>query len=120
MDRRDVIGGGEFGTIEKRERHRSKVDAFVTHWTSGMTRDRILQVCEAAEVPCGPIYSIDEIFEDPQYESRENLVTLVDERAGPITVPNVCPRLSKTPGRVEWLGRKLGADTDAVFQDWLG
>ena len=120
MDRLDVTGEGDFGTIEKREQHRSKVDAFVTHWTSGMTRSRLLEICEAAEVPCGPIYSIDEIFEDPQYVSRENLVTLIDQRAGSVTVPNVCPRLSKTPGKVEWLGRKLGADTDAVLHDWLG
>ena len=120
MNRLDVCGEGEFGTIRKREKNRSKVDAFVTNWTSGLDRAEILGLCEAAEVPCGPIYSIDEIFEDPQYNARANIITLDDPRAGAISIPNVCPRLSKTPGQVNWLGRELGADTDQVIKDWLG
>ena len=38
---------------------------------------------------------------------------------GPLTVPNVVPRLSATPGRVKHLGRALGADTAAVFGELL-
>ena len=61
-----------------------------------------------------------EIFEDPQYNARANIIKLDDPRAGSISIPNVCPRLSKTPGQVNWLGRELGADTDQVIKDWLG
>ena len=120
MDREDVTGDGPYGTIQKRENNRGAVDAFVTNWTTGHTREAILLHCASGEVPCGPVYSIDEIFEDPQYLARENLVTLNDSRAGPITMPNVCPRLSDTPGTVKWAGRALGADTAEVLKDWLG
>jgi crotonobetainyl-CoA:carnitine CoA-transferase CaiB-like acyl-CoA transferase len=71
-------------------------------------------------VPCGPVYGIDEIFEDPQYAARGNLVRIEDERAGELTLPAVCPRLSETPGAIRWAGRALGADGDAVLADWLG
>jgi succinyl-CoA:(S)-malate CoA-transferase subunit B len=119
MDRMDVTGEGIYGTSSKREERRAEIDAFVSHWTSAMTRDKILAACETGQVPCGPVYGIDEIFEDPQFAARENLVQMVDERAGPLTLPNVCPRLSETPGAIRWAGRELGADTAAVLADWL-
>jgi succinyl-CoA:(S)-malate CoA-transferase subunit B len=120
MDRMDVTGEGIYGTITQREARRAEVDAFVSHWTSGMTRDEVLAACEAGQVPCGPVYGIDEIFEDPQYAARGNLVRIEDERAGELTLPAVCPRLSETPGAIRWAGRALGADGDAVLADWLG
>lgn len=120
MDRMDVTGDGIYGTIRKRETRRAEVDAFVSHWTSGMTRDEVLAACEAGQVPCGPVYGIDEIFEDPQYAARGNLVSIEDERAGELTLPAVCPRLSETPGAIRWAGRALGADNAAVLADWLG
>jgi len=120
MDRMDVTGEGIYGTITQREARRAEVDAFVSHWTSGMTRDEILSACEAGQVPCGPVYGIDEIFADPQYAARENLVRVDDERAGELTLPAVCPRLSETPGSIRWAGRALGADSAAILVDWLG
>lgn len=120
MGRMDVTGDGNYGTITKREAKRAEVDAFVTHWTSGMTRDEVLAACERGQVPCGPVYSIEEIFADPQYKARGNLVEIADPRAGPLTLPNVCPRLSDTPGKLRWAGRALGADNAAVRKDWLG
>ena len=120
MDRNDVTGDGIYGTIAMREAKRAEVDAFVTNWTTGLTRDEILNACEGAEVPCGPVYSIEEIFNDPQYKARENLVEINDPRLGFITLPNVCPRLTETPGQISWAGRALGADTQDVLKDWLG
>ncbi|OYU33683.1 CoA transferase [Novosphingobium sp. PASSN1] len=120
MDRMDVTGDGIYGTITKREARRAEVDAFVSHWTSGMTRDDVLAACEAGQVPCGPVYGIDEIFADPQYAARENLVRVDDERAGELILPAVCPRLSETPGSIRWAGRALGADSAAILADWLG
>jgi len=119
MDRMDVTGEGIYGTTAKREARRAEVDAFVTHWTSAMTRDDILAACEAGQVPCGPVYSIEEIFSDPQYQARENLIEIEDPRAGALTLPNICPRLSETPGKLRWAGRALGADNAAVREDWL-
>ena len=122
MGRMDVTGEGIYGTIAKREARRAEVDAFVSHWTSGMTRDEILAACETGQVPCGPVYAIDEIFNDPQYHSRENIKIVKESRvpgATEFAVPNVVPRLTDTPGSVEWLGPALGAHTEAVLKDWL-
>jgi len=70
-------------------------------------------------VPAATLYSVADIFEDPQYKLREN-IKLVPSRIGPLAVQNVIPRLSGTPGSIEWLGASLGQHNDEVFRDLLG
>ena len=45
---------------------------------------------------------------------------LEDPRAGEIAVPNVVPRLSDTPGGIDWLGCALGAHNNEIFGELLG
>jgi len=120
MGRPEVAGGGKYTSLKQRSAVRDEVDAFVTSWTSGLDRAEVLEICEAHQVPCGPVYSIDEIFTDPQYRARENILVVEDERIGEIAVPNVVPRLSRTPGSLEWLGPPLGAHTKEILGGLLG
>ena len=71
-------------------------------------------------MPCGPVYSVDEIFEDPQYAARGNILRMQDHRVGELAVPNLVPRLTETPGKVNWLGMELGAHNAEIYQDRLG
>jgi crotonobetainyl-CoA:carnitine CoA-transferase CaiB-like acyl-CoA transferase len=116
----DLAGDGKWGTIAQRERDRAEVDAVVSKWTSCHSRDELLRICEDAQVPCGPVYAIDEIFQDPQYRARGNILFVEDERIGELAIPNVVPRLADTPGGVAWLGPPLGAHNDEVYRGLLG
>ncbi len=109
-----------WGPLAARERDRELVDQRVTEWTAALDRDAIIALCERHQVPCGPVYSIDEIFTDPQYRARENIVMLEDPRAGSHAVPNVVPRLGDTPGGIDHLGPALGADNDHIWGELLG
>ena len=123
MGRPELAGDGIWGKIAQREADRAAVDALVGTWTGRHTRDQVLAVCSAGEVPCGPLYAIDEIFEDPQYRARENIAFITEPRVpgkNTFAVPNVMPRLSGTPGRIDWLGPPLGSHTEAVLKDWVG
>jgi len=120
----ELAGTGKWGKVAQREADRAAVDAWVGAWTASHSRDEVLALCSAGEVPCGPVYSIDEIFTDPQYAARGN-IAYVDEPRMPggsrqFAVPNVMPRLSETPGRIEWLGPALGAHSESVLKDWIG
>ena len=112
-------GDGKWGTIRQREAARAEVDAYVGAWTSSLTRDELLQICEEEQVPCGPVYAIDEIFEDPHYKARGNILMMQDPRIGELAIPNLVPRLSETPGEVKWLGPAMGEHNGEIYRDWL-
>ena len=123
MGRPELAGTGIWGTVMQRETDREAVDALVGAWTGRHTREQILALCSAGEVPCGPLLSIDEIFEDPQYRARDNIAFITEPRVpgkNQFAVPNVMPRLSGTPGRIDWLGPPLGSHTEDVLKDWAG
>ncbi|AOB33121.1 carnitine dehydratase [Bordetella sp. H567] len=113
-------GTGKWGTITQREAERAQVDDYVGAWSAQYTRDEVLRRCEEHQVPCGPVYAIDEIFEDPQYAARDNIVHFKDERVGEYAVPNVVPRLTDTPGGIDRLGPALGEHNDEVYRNRLG
>ena len=116
----ELADEAKWGGIASRERDRAEVDDTVAAWTSRHDRDDLLRLCEAAQVPCGPVYAIDEIFADPQYRARDNIRIVQDGRAGEVAVPNVVPRLAETPGRVDWLGPELGAHNEEIYGGLLG
>jgi len=118
MGRSDLLA--RYGTTAERLADRASVDGLVQDWTRSMSRDAVVRVCTEGHVPCGPINTIADIFDDPHFAARRNLVEVLAEGAGPLTLPNVLPRLSVTPGRIDHAGPVLGADTDAVLGDLLG
>lgn len=120
MNAADLAGDGIWGTTRQREAARAQVDAYVTAWTSAHDRAALLEMCERAQVPCGPVYAIDEIFKDPQYAARGNILRVMDERLGSLAIPNLVPRLSDTPGEVRWLGPSLGDHNDEIYSARLG
>jgi crotonobetainyl-CoA:carnitine CoA-transferase CaiB-like acyl-CoA transferase len=120
MGRPDLAGPDSWGPLANRERDRALVDETVAAWTATYDRIDLMNKCEESQVPCGPVYAIDEIFEDPQYEARGNILRMQDPRVGELAVPNLVPRLSDTPGVVKWLGEPLGAHNQEIYQGMLG
>lgn len=120
MGRPELAAEDAYAHQDARKAAYDTVNGLVTEWTQSLPQAEVLRRCQEGAVPCGPINSIADIFADPQFAARENLLKVPDERVGPLTVPSVVPRLSATPGRVRHLGRAMGADNAAVFQEWLG
>lgn len=120
MARSGMPAPDDWAALKNREKDREKVDEHVGAWTARHDRDELLRICEEAQVPCGPIYSIDEIFEDPHYAARGNILKMQDDRVGELPIPNLVPRLSDTPGSVNWLGPRLGEHNDEIFKTVLG
>jgi crotonobetainyl-CoA:carnitine CoA-transferase CaiB-like acyl-CoA transferase len=72
------------------------------------------------EAVIGPIYSIDQIFADPQFQARESITSVMDKTLGEVRMQNVVPRLSETPGRIGKLGPHLGEHNHDVYVKELG
>jgi crotonobetainyl-CoA:carnitine CoA-transferase CaiB-like acyl-CoA transferase len=118
MQRPDLLA--EFGDQKKRLTGRDRVIAEVTAWTKSLPRAEILERCIAGDVPAGPINSVADIFEDPHFKARGDLLRIEVPGVGEIVVPGVYPRLSATPGSLESLGPQLGEANDEVYGGRLG
>jgi succinyl-CoA:(S)-malate CoA-transferase subunit A len=120
MGRPELAAEAVYGLKAKRLAARDEVNAIVSAWTESMTRDELMHKCLEAEVPIGPLNNIADIFADPQFKAREDIVTLHDPQLGEITIPGVFPKLSLTPGRITNVGPPLGNATDQVLGEVLG
>jgi len=120
MGRPELAADERYATTAARVERREEVNALVAQWSAGLTREQALARLRDGEVPSGPIYSIADIFEDPQFAAREDFVRVGDHRAPPIAIPATMPKLSATPGGIEHLGPALGEHNDAVYGDLLG
>lgn len=62
-----------------------------------------------------------DIFEDAHYWERETLVRMTDPVVGEVAMPGPIPHLSRTPGRIEWLGpARIGEHNQEVYGGMLG
>ncbi len=120
MERPDLVAPGSYETMQARVDNRDFINGIVSAWIGGQTRDELMAICLAKEIPCGPVNSIADIFADPHFAARGSMVSVPDPQAGNVVIPAVLPRLSKTPGRVAHLGRRHGADTEDVYRELLG
>ena len=71
-------------------------------------------------MPVGGIYRASDIADDPHYRERESLVDFKDPVHGTISMPGIVPKLSKTPGSIEWTGPELGRHNDEIYRRLLG
>ena len=71
----------------------------------------------AAEVPCGPIYSMDEVFADPQVKHLGMAQAVPHKTLGPIDIVGQAIKLSRTPARLETAIGEPGDDNDAILQE---
>ncbi|NIM71959.1 MAG: CoA transferase [Gammaproteobacteria bacterium] len=116
----DLDNPERFGTRKKRVTEREAINRMVSAWTTSLTRDEVIARCCDGDVPCGPINSIADIFEDEQFTLRDTLVRVKDNRIGDLAVQGVVPKLSETPGQIKHLGADMGAHNHEVYFGELG
>jgi crotonobetainyl-CoA:carnitine CoA-transferase CaiB-like acyl-CoA transferase len=116
----EVIDEPWFGDHNGRVEHQALLDRYIGEWIEQRDYDEVAAAFEAQQAVIGPIYSIADIFKDPQFIARETITTVDDPKLGPARVQNAVPRLSDTPGRVRHLGGDLGQDNLAVLVTQLG
>ena len=92
----------------------------VTEWVKSHTYEELAARCGECGVPISAIYSMQDIFNDPQYAARGNIVDVPCEEFGSVKMPSVFPVLTETPGQIKWPGAKLGEYNKEIYQDLLG
>ncbi|MFI1399170.1 CaiB/BaiF CoA transferase family protein [Streptomyces sp. NPDC020681] len=117
VGRPELIDEPWFGTGTGRAEHADVLDDAVGGWIAQRTRADAMAAFEKAEAAIAPIYDIQDVMDDPQYQALDTITEVPDPELGPIRMQNVLFRLSETPGAIRWAGRPHGADTDAVLTE---
>ncbi|KGE69663.1 MULTISPECIES: CaiB/BaiF CoA-transferase family protein [Pseudomonas] len=115
IGRADLAEAPEFAHNDGRAAKSGLLDAAITHWTSSLPIEAVLSALEAAEVPAGRIYSVADIVSDPHYQARDMLLTAQLPGGVSVKMPGIVPKLSQTPGGVNWQGPTLGQHTDDIL-----
>ena len=116
----EVIDEPWFADHTGRVENQKELDRLIGAWISAHSSAEVQAAFEQSGAVIGPIYSIADIFVDPQYQARETITTVDDPILGPARVQNAIPRLVDTPGKVRHLGGDLGQDNHEVLGGELG
>jgi crotonobetainyl-CoA:carnitine CoA-transferase CaiB-like acyl-CoA transferase len=117
IGREDLKDDERFASNEVRVKHMAFIDDLIGGWSRTLDLDDCLERLNGAGVPAGPIYSIEDIFRDAQYQAREMILDVAHPDFGTLKVPGIVPKMSKTPGHVNWLGPKLGEHNIEVLRE---
>jgi formyl-CoA transferase len=102
LDRPELADDPRFATHLARGENQEEIEGIVAEWAAARTAAEIDRVLNDAGVICGPIYTIADIFEDPQFKARDMLLKHVDPEFGDYIGPGIVPKFSGTPCEVRW------------------
>ena len=76
-----------------------------------------LELLKGEGIPCGPIFTVDDIFKDPQVLHRDMLKELPHSKAGKVKVTGIPVKLSETPGELQLGPPLLGEQTEEILKE---
>jgi crotonobetainyl-CoA:carnitine CoA-transferase CaiB-like acyl-CoA transferase len=109
-----------FNSYERCMAHRDLFGETVEAWMAAHDASDIEAAFAANAAPGTLVKSAADLIDDPHVLAREMVITVDDEELGPLRMPGIVPKLSRTPGEVRHAGEPLGQSTGEVFHDLLG
>jgi crotonobetainyl-CoA:carnitine CoA-transferase CaiB-like acyl-CoA transferase len=120
IGREDLAADPRYATPGQRNRHRDTLIPEIARVMLTRTMSEWVGLMEAANVPCGPINDMAQVFQDPQVRHRGLRLTLPHTAAGEAPAVGSPIRLSDTPIRYTRAAPTLGEHTESVLRDTLG
>ena len=103
-----LVHDARFATNAQRISNVNALDEVIGSFVRQRTLADNLAYFGALDVTVGPVLSVDELMQDPHVRSRQVLVDVEDAELGKLSMHNVFPRLSRTPGSIRSCGPGLG------------
>jgi crotonobetainyl-CoA:carnitine CoA-transferase CaiB-like acyl-CoA transferase len=105
-----------FATHHARGENEDLLDEIIGAFAARHTAAELDEIVNAAGVVCAPVYTAQDIYDDPWFRERGLLVAHEDEVHGEMSMTGVVPKLTGTPGRIRRGARwTVGADTEDVL-----
>ena len=121
MEQPELADDPRYSTHQARGENCDELDARIADWTREFTATELDVRLDEHGVVSGPIYSIEDIANDPHYQARGMIRRYQDDELGDIAVPGFVPLLSETKSEIAWLGSsKVGAHNEEIYCGLLG
>ncbi len=115
IGRADLLESPDFKGEQNRSKNRVALNAEINKALASRTTGEWIEILTAAEVPCGPIYSIDQMFDDPQVQHIQAAAKVKSRKLGEFRIVNQAIGLSRTPATIATAPPELGEHTDEVL-----
>ena len=119
VDAEHLITDANYADGEARSRNRDALNAEINEIIKTKDSQTWVKLLNEAGVPCGPIYSIDEVFSDPQIKHLGAAASVyAPERDEEIELVAQAIKLSRTPSKLEVGSPKRGQNTEEVLKEF--
>jgi formyl-CoA transferase len=96
------------------------ISSVIEEWLADKTRTQAVELLESQGVPSGPVFTAEDVFNDPHIAARNMLVNVDDPIAGPRKYARTPLHLSSMPEIPAEPAPQLGEHTDTILRDLLG
>lgn len=120
MERPDLLTNPLFATMKARVENDPAIDAMVAEWIHSLDYIELKEIVDREGVPVSLVYDAADIFNDPHYAARGNIVEMPHPTLGTIKMPGITPVFSETPGEIKWVGPGLGEHNREIYAELLG
>jgi crotonobetainyl-CoA:carnitine CoA-transferase CaiB-like acyl-CoA transferase len=120
MGRADLIEDPRFRDNTSRLHHKDVLNQILEEWLGQRTLSQVMEQLVPSGGVVGPVYNARQIFEDPHYRERGDIIEVDDPDLGHASMLGIVPKFSETPGGVEHAGPRLGEHNQEIYREWLG
>ncbi|MGH8723251.1 MAG: CaiB/BaiF CoA transferase family protein [Burkholderiales bacterium] len=117
IGREDMLVSPDFKGQAKRAENRKTLNAAIDEALQKKTSAEWIEILNGIGVPCGPIYSVDQVFADPQVRHLGAATEVEHSRLGRFEVLAQAARLSRTPASVAVPTPEIGEHTDEILKE---
>jgi crotonobetainyl-CoA:carnitine CoA-transferase CaiB-like acyl-CoA transferase len=117
LGREDMLQDPDFKGGARRAENRAKLNLALNETLSRKTGAEWIELLNAAGVPCGPIYKVDEVFADPQVKHLGAAAEVSHPRLGRFKVLAQPARLSRTPATIAAATPEVGQHTEEILRE---
>jgi formyl-CoA transferase len=117
IGRPELLDRAEFEGQAKRAANRKALNAELNIAFAAKKSEEWILILNAASVPCGPIYRMDQVFADPQVQHLRAAAKIKHPKLGEFSVVNQAVGLSRTPATMASATPETGQHTDEVLAE---
>ena len=117
IGRKDLLEAPEFKGLENRAKNRAQLNAVLNESLAKRKSAEWVEALNAAGVPCGPIYRVDQVFADPQVGHLQAAAEVEHPKLGRFKVVNQAVKLSRTAPGIVAPTPEVGQHTDEILKE---